>query len=497
MAAVAPVRADAAELTEPAVRAIGLRDVVSLALQHNPGLGAAVADVDYARANVMAAKGLDDFVLDGNASWIENRRPTVAGTPVQQEALDDVLLQLQLTKPLPTGGRIGLRVGNEWTRTQFATENVDPTSMLPLGFDHSSSVVWAPALQLVFTHPLMRGIGVHTARAQRFRAAGLRDVAVLNRATTASVLVRDVVAAYWELAYAREELSIRKQSAVSAREQLEIVKANIEVGKQPPSASAEVQVSIALRDEDAIVAEQVARERSLDLERLVGISLDAKAPRLAAAEKATPIEAVPTPGEVLESARKNNPQLASARAGERVAMVDVDVTENGMLPQLDIAFAGGPTGNASDIGTAWSQLGKFQSYALNGSLILQAPIPRNTARGLRDAARATLHKAKLTTEDIQLQLETVVLRLVTQIDTAKRRIDVLAATTDHASLDLEAERARFAVGRATNFDVLRRQEELATAKLRQARARTDYLKAMAALGAVTSEILDRYEVIVK
>jgi outer membrane protein TolC len=74
---------------------------------------------------------------------------------------------------------------------------------------------------------------------------------------------------------------------------------------------------------------------------------------------------------------------------------------------------------------------------------------------------------------------------------------VLAATTTHAALDLEAERARFAVGRATNFDVLRRQEELAIAKLRQARARTDHLKATAALGAVTSEILERYDVVVK
>jgi len=168
-----------------------------------------------------------------------------------------------------------------------------------------------------------------------------------------------------------------------------------------------------------------------------------------------------------------------------------------MLPQLDIAFSGGPTGNASDLGTAFSQLGRFQAYALNGSLVLSAPVPRNTARGLRDQARAALHKAKLSTEDIQLQLETVVVRLVTQIETARRRIDVLAATTDHAALDLEAERARFAVGRATNFDVLRRQEELATAKLRQARARTDYLKGVAALGAVTSEILDRYEVVAK
>jgi outer membrane protein TolC len=96
-----------------------------------------------------------------------------------------------------------------------------------------------------------------------------------------------------------------------------------------------------------------------------------------------------------------------------------------------------------------------------------------------------------------VQIETTVLRLMAQIDVAKRRIDVLAPTTDHATLDLEAERARFAVGRSTNFDVLRRQEELSNAKLRQARARTDYLKAFAALGAVTDEILDRYQVVLK
>ncbi|MGZ3441659.1 MAG: TolC family protein, partial [Polyangia bacterium] len=108
-----------------------------------------------------------------------------------------------------------------------------------------------------------------------------------------------------------------------------------------------------------------------------------------------------------------------------------------------------------------------------------------------------LHKAKLSADDIRIQIETTVIRLVSQIDVARRRIDVLAPTTDHAALDLEAERARFEVGRATNFDVLRRQEELATARLRQARARTDYLKAVAALGAVTDDILDRYQVVLR
>src|SRR5437764_9283966 len=101
MAALAPVRADAANPVETAVRSVGLRDVVALALQHNPALGMAVADVDYAKGGVTAARGLDDFALDGNAGWIETRRPLVTGTPVQQPANDDLLLSLQLTRPLP------------------------------------------------------------------------------------------------------------------------------------------------------------------------------------------------------------------------------------------------------------------------------------------------------------------------------------------------------------------------------------------------------------
>jgi outer membrane protein TolC len=489
-AATATVRVDAAE-TADAVRAVGLKEIVSLALEHSPTLGAAVADMDYAQGQVLAARGLDDLSLDAYGQWSETHRPLVAGTPVQTTSSDDLLGWVQLTQPLPTGGKIGLRLQNDWTTSQFQTQNMAG------GFDPSASTVWAPSLQLVLSHSLLRGVGVHTARAARYKAAALRDQNTLLRAATAAVLVRDVVSAYWELAYAREELEIRKASAVSAREQLEIVKANIEVGKQPPSASAEVLVSIATRDEDALIAEQAARERSLDLERLVGMALDAHAPRLATAERATPPEMLPPVADVLDDARKHNPQLLAANATTRAAAVDVEVTENGMLPQLDLQFAGGPQGNATDPSTAFSQLGKFQAFAVNGSLVFSEPIPRHYARGTRQSAEALLHKAKLSAADISVQIETTVLRLVSQIDVAKRRIEVLAPTTTHASLDLEAERARFEVGRATNFDVLRRQEELATAKLRQARARTDYLKAMAALGAVTDDILDRYQVVLK
>ena len=411
-AATATVRVDAAEPLEP-VRAVGLKEIVSLALEHSPTLGAAVADMDYAEGQVVAARGLDDLSLDAYGQWSEAHHPLVAGTPVQTTASDDVLGWVQLTQPLPTGGKIGLRLQNDWTNSQFQTQNMAG------GFDPSASTVWAPSLQLVLSHSLLRGIGVHTARAARYKAAALRDQNTLLRAATAAVLVRDVVSAYWELAYAREEFEIRKASAVSAREQLEIVKANIEVGKQPPSASAEVLVSIATRDEDALLAEQAARERSLDLERLVGMALDARAPRLAAAERATPPEMLPPVADVLDDARKHNPQLLAANATTRAAAVDVEVTENGMLPQLDLQFAGGPQGNATDPSTAFSQLGKFQAFSVNGSLVFSEPIPRHYARGTRQSAEALLHKAKLSAADISVQIETTVLRLVSQIDVAQ------------------------------------------------------------------------------
>ena len=492
-AAAATVRVDAAELAAPAggdapVRAVGLGEIIRQALAHSPALGAAVADVDYAAGQAVAARGLDDLSLDAFAQWTDSRRPLVAGIPVQNTANDDVLGWAQLTEPLPTGGKIGLRLSNEWTRGQYEQQNASG------GFDPSSSTLWAPSLQLVLSHSLLRGVGVRVARAPRFKAAALADQASRLRASTAALLVRDVVGAYWELAYAQQEVEIRKELAAAARDQLAIVEANIGVGKQPPSASAEVLVSIALRDEDALLAEQDTAERSLDLERLVGLPVDARAPRLAATERAGDPEPLPAPAELIDEARRHNPQLLAACAGARAAAVDVVVTQNGMLPQLDVSFAGGPQGNAVDPSTAFTQLGRFQAYGLMGSLTFSEPIPRHYARGTRDSAEALLHKAKLSADDIRVQIDTSVLRLVAELEVARRRIEVLGPATDQATLDLEAERARFAVGRSTNFDVLRRQEELATVKLRQARARIDWLKSMAALGAVTDEILDRYGV---
>ena len=83
------------------------------------------------------------------------------------------------------------------------------------------------------------------------------------------------------------------------------------------------------------------------------------------------------------------------------------------------------------------------------------------------------------------------------VETARRRGEVLAPSIAAAALDLESERARFEVGRSTNFDVLRRQDALASAKLLVLRAQVDHLEALAALDALTGDILDAHGVVLK
>jgi outer membrane protein TolC len=472
-------------------RSLGLEEAIRLAVGGNPALAAAGADVLIAQAAVEAARGLDDFVLDAGARWHQDRREPVAGTPVQQPAIDGASASLGLTKPLPTGGRLGLHLAGDYSLTRFTTE-LDMTGAT----GRSTSEAWAPAIQLRLDHPLLRGLGISVARADRWRARAAVDLATAQQQGTAAALLRDVIEAYWDLAYATRELAIRRAAASSARDQLVRVEANIAVGKQPRSATAEIEVAIALRDDALLSAELALTERALELGRLCALPIASPAvatggPMVVAADKPAPPTRSPDGPATMEAALARNPALLASRAQGRAAIVEVDVTENGMLPQLDLTVAGGPVGNAHDPSGAYHQLTGLNSYSVLAQLVFQQPLGRHAARGARDAAREGLRKARLTEADIAAQISSAVVRGVAAVDTARRRAEVLSRSTEAAAVDLEAEKARFEVGRSTNFDVLRRQDALASVQLVLLRAQVDQLKSLAAVDAITGDIFNR------
>jgi outer membrane protein TolC len=326
----------------------------------------------------------------------------------------------------------------------------------------------------------------------------VRDAASLERDAAAAALVHDVVLAYWETRIASDELAIYGELTESARQQLAAVQAAIAAEKAPPSAAAEVKVAVALRQDAAFSAEQGLRAQSAELARLMGVEVE---PRDARWETTDRPDVVPS-GHVsfeaaLASALDHNPRIAAVRALGRASAIDVTVRENGLLPELDLALSGQTLGNASDAGTAFGQLTSVRAYGVQVGLLFQEPLGRTAAAGNLRVARERLRKTRLDEAAISGQIRSAVVREIGAIDAAARRIDALTDATDTAAIDLAAERARFEVGRATNFDVLRRQGDLAQTRLRLLRARTDYVEAIAGLEALTGDILPRYGVTVR
>jgi outer membrane protein TolC len=470
-------------------RGLALRDVVTAAARGNPSLGMAVEDFRAATGQLLAGEGLNDPVVDASVNYNRSYEPP---TGLQPGSLDAVQATAGVTQPLPTGGKIGLHLSNSFSGSAGGPSPA-PTESPAAGMALSG---WQPSLTLALTHPLLRGVGVAVARAPLHKARVGVTAAADARGAVAAMLLRDVVSAYWELYFAEHQLEVRRQSAQSARDMLEIVKANISVGKQPPSASAEVEVAIANRESDAIDAEQELLSDAVELERLSGHEpLDPTAPALT---DAPPAQAdVPSLPSVLALALTGNFDLLAARAGLASADIDAVVARNGKLPELDATIAAGPMGANANAGTAFAQMGRFSAYAVAAGLALTQPTINRAARGLDLAARAARRKADLNEAVVRQQVQASATRAVAAARNAGRRMAVLAPMSDVARLDLEAERARFTAGRSTNFDVLRRQDEVAQVELRRLRANVDYVQALATVEALTGEILPRLGVTLK
>jgi outer membrane protein TolC len=468
-----------------------LKEALSKAIVQNRTIRSASLDLEISEDNVLSSTGIDDFQIAANASYRRTRSQVVDGKIFNEPENDNLHFDATLSKPLWFGGRIGLQIANDYTRTVdiLSAEGAQPFE--------SSSQYYTPSATLTFFLPILRGFGEKAARVDRRRAQATRDVTTLDRLDRASAVVRDVVQAYWELAYTIEELEIRKSSLDLAKEQLRITQARLEVGVGAPTDLAAVNQTIATREEDVLLSAQTVAQASLNLRSLAGLEIKVDAILIGTREK---LLATPTAVEIggaFEKALAANPQLATMKARGHQAQVEVDVTDNGLLPQLDLNASFGPSANSDTLNQSVSDLATFKNTTVFVGLTFSSPIGNHGPRGSYAAAMANLHKVRLTEEDVRAQVEVAVARAVDVVKSTQKRLEVDAVGTQLAVVNLDAEKARFDVGRSTNFDVVRRQDELAQSRLRQVRAAADYLKAVAVLEQLTGEILPRYGVDLK
>lgn len=466
---------------------LSLTEALRGALEHNPDLRRERVAIASAVGNLLAAQGAFDVTLTGGLTAARRTTPRLTNADIGGGFTESLTLDLGVARALETGGRVALTLQGIGSRTSSRFQ----CGGLPAAVGMACEV-YTSQVALSFTQPLLRGFGSEVATANIRRQTIQRDVALQNRLARASVVVRDVVSAYWELAYASRDLAIRHSAVALAQEQRRVSEAMVEVGRLGRLEMAAVDRAIADRMQDVATAQQLLLVRALDLQRLLGRPVPADFAPPTASDEPSPAALTVDPRAETTRALESSPQLRALRAGIALSELDVRTTEALLRPRLDFVGSVGAAGRRPDLAAAIEQVTAFDAPVWSAGLTFEWPVQNRAARGNTLAARAAGDRARIDVEDLELAIRDSVVRFSSAAHTAARRLELARAAVEHAAKSLEAERARFEVGRATNNDVLLRQQELKTAEVQVARASVDLALAEAALAAVGGDILDRY-----
>jgi outer membrane protein TolC len=468
-----------------------LTQALERAIAGNVDLRKERVNILIADANALAARGQFDFLVTAALNFQRSTQPALTATDISAGFTNDLAFNVGIMRPLESGGQIRLQVQNDAIKTNSRLQ-CGSLAVVPQTCSFYNS-----NLGLTFNHPLLRGLGVEITEANLRKQRIQKDIALLNRQTRASNILRDVITAYWELAYATQDLAIRRSAVELAREQLRITKAQINRGRLAPIDQAAVERAIGDRLQEVAASEQNLAFRTLDLRRLLSVPADPSLPPFTAADMpSADTREIDAPAE-LRRALETNPQLRSLKTGLQLTAIDVQTALDTVRPRLDFVGTIGSRGRDATLGETLAHAAGFEEITWSAGLNFQAAVENRTANGQYRAAVLAAEQNHLDAGTLELTIRDTVMRTVAQIRAAGTRTDLAKQTVGFALQNLEAERARFAVGRSTNNDVLLRQQELKSAEIAVVRAIVDVLESDAALSAITSEILERYRVVLK
>jgi outer membrane protein TolC len=460
-------------------RAIALPELLQTAVKQAPTLQGARIDILVAEAQIAETWARADWHVGAVASGSKTIGVFAGLTyeSTQYGVTGDVY------RVLPTGGTLDLHLASTYSKSTAGA--------------FGTMTTYQDAISLGLTQPLLKGGWRFMYDAGEQKARLQRDITVIARRLAAINTVQTVVSAYWDLVLAERQVAITAQSLALARERLRVTEIGAQGGKIAKAEIPAVEQIIATREEDVLNGELAVLNASIALRRAAGMQIGAGqlglrvAPDVEMGDRPTALQPL------VERAYANSPELAQLAKQEQGSTIDIEVTENGLLPQLDAALSLGPTATGPDFSTAFNNTVEFKQMAVTGSLTFSRSIQQRDVVYRSRELRAAREKLRVNEFDVRAQYALGLSRAVAQLELAKRRVLLSRRAIELAKENIRIETDRFNLGTRTNFDVLNRQEDLRQAELREAQALIDWHKADTSVLALTGDLLGAFGITVE
>ena len=478
-AVTVPVDRDAEQRGAP-IKELTLAEAMRRGREGNVGIREAQILPEQARMDVIFAEAGFQPEFYGASGFAESERP-----------------QFNSFQPSITSQTIDAQVG--W-RQRVITGGLFDLAFQPSRFESDGGGGFFPSRQFTanwqatFRQPLLRGawtdynLGDVTSARYRMTQADHQ----FDRTVQDTLL--QIVQAYWELAFARENWRVVQSALDVAQEQLRITLERIRVEELAPRDRVADEAEVARRREELITAENAIRSREDDLRRLLFDGSEARIWRYnlrpISPIEVAPSEALPEFEALVEAAVQRRPDLRALRSSVSAAEVAAMQAERDILPQLDLVTGYSSDGVSSDdaLTGASGSLGQAFRDASDQefpdwSVRLEFAIPIGN-----HAARSRARRSQLEVERLRRRLHGATLDVQKELREALRRLRTLQqsihATRESVRLaetNLETEQVKQRVGASTAFEVQRRNQELRQARSRLLRNQLDYRTAQSQL----------------
>ncbi len=458
----APVMSGAEGLPAVPVK-LSLAEAVQQALVNNIGLQLQKDEVDSAEGAKQAAAGDFDVVATGEGgAESEEQTPLIEGAAEKEKTAK---WGIGLQKKLTTGTEVSLNWNNNRYSSTPTTTLIEPA--------------YTSGMTLGVRQPLLQGFGTDRQTAtMRASEKNLTAATFLVDAEAADLAAR-VKGAYWNLVYAWQDKSVKELSLTLARKLLDETEEKIRAGKLASVDIYQPQSEIARREEGLISADRAIGLYEDELKLLLN-NRDWQAQFLPTDRPPAP-EPTPELALVEENALNNRPDLKAAELTIEAAKIQEEVALDNIRPSLALVGQVGQGGTEDAYGDSLSDAVDDPKTRWQAGLAFSMPLQNNGAKGLYRQAGAAHNKAKNSAQLLRLQVQKSVRTTVRDVQLALKAMEATKKTSVAGGKRLEAEQAKFEVGRSTTFDVLTAQEVYAQALSQEKQSEVGYALALAEL----------------
>jgi outer membrane protein len=489
-----PGEVSGARLTSPEMR-LTLNEAISLALGHNINLEISRLGYAGARKGIIAATGIFDpglgitYTESGATSPATNQLVGAQVNKTKQRVFNIGYQQLLAT---------GLNYSIGWNNSRSETNSTF----------YFLNPAYNSGLALQLTQPLLNGFGTDVNRSGIEVARRNSEISQLDFERIVISTVQQVEDAYWNLVYARNNLTVQQESLKLAQDLLEQTRTRVRIGTSAPIDIVQSEATVAAREQEIIVAENAVSNAGDILKQLMGVMepQDWKAEVIPIDKLEQQVPSVNL-DEAIEAALKSRVELRQSRLSTQISEINVVSAASAVLPSLDLNVTYGYTGVGGtytnpDTGVvtpggwddALDQIRKRDYNRWSAGLSFTYPLGNHQAKATLAQRRFEFSSAQ---RSLAAERQTVIAEVrqaVRNMEASANLITASVKARELAERNLDAEQKKFANGMSTNYQVLQIQQDLATAQVTELQSRVAFRQSRVAYYVAIGKLLEEMNV---